>query len=196
MANYNVEMNSLNSSGNYDVLYPRTLLSNVQDWSTNLYSKSEVDSQIVSNINTLVPALGLTKLKQIVATESLTGNRGTVIMPENNTNYTMLILSFINFQINSSSSSTMQVSFGDSIDSGNLIGSFSLTANRGSSYMVFIYILSKETGFVIQYNPVALSSSMVEIAREIELLETKNIRWYSGSDSYTVTRGRINIYGL
>ena len=59
MANYNIEMNSLNSDGNYDVLYPRTLLNNVTDWSNNVYSKSEVDSQ-VSNLNSTISSLNST----------------------------------------------------------------------------------------------------------------------------------------
>ena len=59
MANYNIEMNSLNSDGNYDVLYPRTLLNNVTDWSNNVYSKSEVDSQ-VSNLNSTISNLNST----------------------------------------------------------------------------------------------------------------------------------------
>ena len=45
MANYNIEMNSFNGTS-YDVLYPRTLLNNVTNWSSSIYNKSQVDSKI------------------------------------------------------------------------------------------------------------------------------------------------------
>lgn len=48
MATYNIEMNTLNSSGVYDQLFPRTYLTNVLDWSNTIYSKTEVDNSINS----------------------------------------------------------------------------------------------------------------------------------------------------
>lgn len=45
MAVKNIEMNYRNESG-YDVLYPESILENIVDWQDNIYSKSEVDSQI------------------------------------------------------------------------------------------------------------------------------------------------------
>ena len=45
----NIEMNYKTEAG-YEVLYPSTLLANVTDWNTSIYSKSEIDSK-VSTIN-------------------------------------------------------------------------------------------------------------------------------------------------
>ena len=49
MAIYNVEMNYLNSNGNYDTLMPKTILNNISDWSSMLYSKEEIDNIIEDN---------------------------------------------------------------------------------------------------------------------------------------------------
>ena len=49
MSQYNIEMNTYNGS-TYDQLYPKTYLSNVLDWSSTIYSKTEVDNIINSNI--------------------------------------------------------------------------------------------------------------------------------------------------
>ena len=46
MATYNIEMNTLNSSGSYDQLYPQTIMNNISDWKNNVYNKEEVDSNI------------------------------------------------------------------------------------------------------------------------------------------------------
>ena len=49
MSTYNIEMNSYNGS-NYDVLYPKTVLNNITNWNSNIYSKAQIDSTI-SDIN-------------------------------------------------------------------------------------------------------------------------------------------------
>lgn len=49
MSTYNVEMSYFNGSG-YDQLYPRSKMSNISDWNSYVYSKSQVDSNI-SSIN-------------------------------------------------------------------------------------------------------------------------------------------------
>ena len=49
MSQYNIEMNTYNGS-TYDQLYPKTYLSNVLNWSNTIYSKTEVDNIINSNI--------------------------------------------------------------------------------------------------------------------------------------------------
>ena len=60
MSTYNIEMNTYNGS-TYDQLFPKTLLNNISDWSSNIYSKSEVNSiqsslteTITSNNNELL----------------------------------------------------------------------------------------------------------------------------------------------
>lgn len=55
MSTYNVEMSYFNGSG-YDQLYPRSKMSNISDWNSYVYSKSQVDSNISSingSINTI-----------------------------------------------------------------------------------------------------------------------------------------------
>ena len=43
----NIEMNYYNGSA-YEVLYPQTLLNNVENWEQNIYSKAQIDSKINS----------------------------------------------------------------------------------------------------------------------------------------------------
>ena len=62
MSQYNIEMNSFNGSS-YDQLYPQTLLSNVSNWNNSIYSKTEVDNIINSNIEDVEE--NLTKQLQI-----------------------------------------------------------------------------------------------------------------------------------
>ena len=45
MSTYNVEMSYFNGSG-YDQLYPRSKMSNISDWNSYVYSKSEVDNTV------------------------------------------------------------------------------------------------------------------------------------------------------
>lgn len=51
MATHNIEMNYLNTSSSYDVLYPKTSINNIPDWSSVIYSKDSIDDYI-NNINT------------------------------------------------------------------------------------------------------------------------------------------------
>ena len=51
MANKNIEININNGNG-YDVLYPKTTLSNVVDWANTIYSKSQVEAKIKEFIKT------------------------------------------------------------------------------------------------------------------------------------------------
>ena len=62
MATRNIQMNYYNGSS-YDQLYPQTLLSNVSNWNNSIYSKSEVDNIINSNIEDVKE--NLTKQLQI-----------------------------------------------------------------------------------------------------------------------------------
>lgn len=52
MATYNIEMNTLNSSGSYDQLYPQTYLSNVKDY-TPLNIKAELVGSLLVPGNTI-----------------------------------------------------------------------------------------------------------------------------------------------
>ena len=45
MSTYNVEMSYFNGSG-YDQLYPRSKMSNISDWNSYVYSKSQVDNTV------------------------------------------------------------------------------------------------------------------------------------------------------
>ena len=53
MADYNIQMSILNSSGSYDNLNPVTLLANVSDWADYIYSKTELPSIIVEQVSGL-----------------------------------------------------------------------------------------------------------------------------------------------
>ena len=60
MATYNIEMNALNSSGSYDVLYPQTTYSNILDvssnngliWETGKYTGTGENSNIIITYST------------------------------------------------------------------------------------------------------------------------------------------------
>ena len=55
MANYNIEMNYYNG-GSYDTLYPNIPISAVNDWSNNIYNKTQIDG-FVSNLNSQISSV-------------------------------------------------------------------------------------------------------------------------------------------
>lgn len=78
MAQYNIEMNSYDGS-QYNQLYPRTLLNNVTDWSSNIYNKSETDS-LLSSISTNIESINLEPLT--ITSVYISGeSEGSFIMP-------------------------------------------------------------------------------------------------------------------
>lgn len=51
MADYNIQMSILNSSGSYDNLNPVTLLNNISDWADYIYSKTELPNIIAEQVS-------------------------------------------------------------------------------------------------------------------------------------------------
>lgn len=184
MANYNIEMNSYNGTM-YDVLYPRTLLNNITDWSSNIYSKSEVDSQISIIVPELVYNMNLNRFKTLIETSSQSGASGRIILPENNTEYDILIFSFINFQVSSGTDSYLNVSFGNTVDINNRIVRKRISVSSSTSFIEIVFIL-KETALVMN------SDSQ----NEIHMIETNYVSWKVEASNDPIGRGRINIYGL
>ena len=50
MANYNIQMEYFNGSS-YDVLQPQTILNNITDWASNLYSQSQINDLLNQKAN-------------------------------------------------------------------------------------------------------------------------------------------------
>lgn len=99
MANYNIEMQYYNGS-RYDTLRPRTVLNNITDWSNNIYSKSEIDTNIYtksqtnslfnnyynkSEIDNLLEDTGGSSSWELYRSYpiNLTGNQSTVLINNN-----------------------------------------------------------------------------------------------------------------
>lgn len=97
MTQYNIEMNSFNGS-TYDQLYPKTLLENVSNWNSSIYSKSEVDG-FVSNLNSSISKINTSisnfKMKcDTITSISISANteKSSFIIPDTINNYFIVVL--------------------------------------------------------------------------------------------------------
>ena len=83
MANYNIQMEYFNGSS-YDILQPQTILNNITDWASNLYSRTEVNnllsqkanSSTVSSLETIVNNMRISFGSYIGTAEEISTDEG------------------------------------------------------------------------------------------------------------------------
>ena len=95
-------MNSYNGS-TYDQLYPKTLLNNISDWNSNIYSKNEINeqhSQILGIISDLKPTSGkvITTLSLGLVTNKISSTQ--IQLPSSVVGYSLLCVRMISEENN------------------------------------------------------------------------------------------------
>ena len=182
MANYNIEMNSLNSDGNYDVLYPRTLLNNVTDWSNNVYSKSEINTiqsslngsistlrnqinSLNSDINGLESDVNSILQKNIIASTKISGNSANLVLPKNISNYILLFIWMVAQGPSYDSTSWVDLKIGGTQYDANG-ATISMRYNKTIGTLLYSYngtssILGENSGGNFSANSVSISNNVI-----------------------------------
>ena len=183
MANYNIEMNSLNSDGNYDVLYPRTLLNNVTNWSNNIYSKSEVNtiqsslngsistlrnqiSSLNRDINSLEKDVNSILQKGIIASTKISGNSANLTFPKNISDYILLFIWMVPEEGPSyDSTSWVDLKIGGTQYDANG-ATFSMRYNKVRGTILYSYngtssIFGEDSGGNFNANSVSISNNII-----------------------------------
>lgn len=127
MSTYNIEMNSYNGS-TYDQLYPRTYLSNILDWTSSIYSKTEVDN-LISPINSSVSNIDI-QCQELTRISIGSESSGSFVMPETVNNCFLVVFC-------GSFNSGYQSSGLSIYTSSSLSGTAIVTSGTNGTYSVF-----------------------------------------------------------
>ena len=189
MSQYNIEMNSYDGS-QYNQLYPKTLLNNISDWSSMLYSKDEVDSKI-SSVNNLI--LGRNNYS-LITTTTLNMNQATINLPKQFKDYYSLFI-YVNNYLNAGNVRKVYL---DKIDGDTQIGQMGSTGQHGSTGEASILIYFFNIGIL------AFSVSDVGTAYDTNYTEIMNIKPTELTNKIIIsrgtqtadTRGTLYVYGI
>ena len=154
MAIRNILMNYYNGNG-YDELYPQTTLSNVSDWESNLYSKTEVDkikNSLETSINSMKDTLETLSWKFLTSV-TITNNTAIVTLPVSLAKISEI---FISAKLNSTNSKEPASGSIYLINSAQTqIGGFLIERYYSSletPYATGGYIVNTQYGFVGMYS--------------------------------------------
>lgn len=179
MSQYNIEMNSFNGSS-YDQLYPQTLINNISDWNSVIYSKEEINTTVLQNFQN---SITVTQFNLLTTLEPRSKSF-TIALPETISSYSTIC--FIFDEISTPSSVDFSVYMaGDIMEEIDTIR----IGNGNAKYGILIFILDN---YCMSFNSQGQSIK----TSDLDYNNTSSNSFYiNSSDSYSIRSGTLLVYG-
>ena len=179
MAQYNIEMNSFNGSS-YDQLYPQTLINNISNWNSVIYSKEEIDTTVLQNFQNSITVTQF----NLLTTLKPRSKAFTITLPETISSYSTICFIFDEIATTRSMDFNVYIS-GDimvMIDTINI-------GNGNARYGILIFILDN---YCISINSQKQSIKTTDLDNNNT---SSNSFYVNSTGSYSITKGTLLVYG-